>query len=254
MKAERASSQLELPFRLRPGEVVADAHASLGGKLVSYRIRRSLRRRTISLVVDEDGLRVGAPWRSTQRAIDTALQRHSAWVLAKLAQWQERRVPPRRWAHGESLMLQGRLLRLAISSEPGAPRLAGEDLMLGLPDPHPVEVARHVLDWMRSEALTCFRERVDHFRMLLALEPPVVKLSNARTRWGSCHVGGRIHLNWRLIQMPMRLIDYVVAHEIAHLKEMNHSRQFWRVVGQLVPDYAALRREIRSDAHRYLLV
>jgi predicted metal-dependent hydrolase len=67
-------------------------------------------------------------------------------------------------------------------------------------------------------------------------------------------VSGRIHLNWRLIQVPVRLLDYVVAHEVAHLLEMNHSQRFWRTVGRLVPDYAARRKELRREGHRYLLI
>jgi predicted metal-dependent hydrolase len=97
--------------------------------------------------------------------------------------------------------------------------------------------------------------RVHHFRQTLDVTAdPTVHLSNARTRWGSCHASGRVHLNWRLVQMPLHLIDYVVAHEVAHLLEMNHSQRFWRTVARMVPDYAARRRELRSDSHRYLFV
>ena len=90
-------------------------------------------------------------------------------------------------------------------------------------------------------------------RQALAVAPPTLRLSNARTRWGSCHASGRILLNWRLIQMPARLIDYVVVHELAHLREMNHSPRFWAVVAREIPDHTARRHEIRRDAHRYIV-
>ena len=82
---------------------------------------------------------------------------------------------------------------------------------------------------------------------------PLIQLSNARTRWGTCHPHGRVHLNWRLIHMPQHLIDYVVVHELAHLREMNHSPRFWAVVGSVIPDYTARRREMRRESHRYLV-
>jgi predicted metal-dependent hydrolase len=83
---------------------------------------------------------------------------------------------------------------------------------------------------------------------------PAIRLSNARTRWGTCHVDGRIRLNWRLIQVPPALIDYVVVHELAHLREPNHSSRFWSQVGSVLPDYKERRLALRRDAHRYLVV
>jgi len=87
---------------------------------------------------------------------------------------------------------------------------------------------------------------------MLGVAQPPIRLSNARTRWGSCHPAGRIHLNWRLIHFPLPLIDYVVVHELAHLRELNHSASFWRLVAQIVPDHAARRAQIRAHAHHYL--
>ena len=87
---------------------------------------------------------------------------------------------------------------------------------------------------------------------LAGVEVRAVTVRNQRSRWGSCHASGRISLNWRLIHMPPHLIDYVVVHELAHMREMNHSPRFWAVVGGVVPDYAARRREIRRESHRYL--
>jgi predicted metal-dependent hydrolase len=126
---------------------------------------------------------------------------------------------------------------------------------VNLTGPFDQSVSRAVHQWLHEQALLCFEERVAHYRQLLGVNlAPKVLLSSARTRWGSCHSSGRIHLNWRLIQMPARLIDYVVAHEVAHLLEMNHSQRFWRAVGRLVPDYAERRKQLRLEGHRYLLV
>ena len=262
--------QLDLPLEFRRGELAPHAHICLGDMLVSYTIKRSHRRRAITLTIDEQGLRVGAPWRAGERAIENQLRKHGDWVLRKLAEWQQRRAPPRRWQDGETLMLLGEPLRLTLSPARPATGRDGERLLVGPSllsvtemddDPftqnsielRPEEIAGRVTVWLREQALACFHDRVAHYRTLLVVPAPEIRLSNARTRWGSCHPAGRIHLNWRLIQMPLRLVDYVVVHELAHLKEMNHSPRFWHTVARVLPDYAARKKEIRREGHRYLL-
>ena len=245
------TGQLDLPLAYRQQQAVGRAYLALEGTLVAYTIKRSARRRAISILVDEEGLRVGAPWTATHNAIERLLRQHALWVLRKLEEWQVRRAPARRWVDGESLMLLGMPFTLKLVPGSGAVYVAGAHLCVG----SGVSVARQVHEWLRGQALACFEERVTHHVRLLGIERPVqVLLSSARTRWGSCHVSGRIHLNWRLVQMPAHLLDYVVAHEVAHLLEMNHSPRFWDIVRRLAPEYAACRRELRREAHRYLLV
>ena len=246
--------QLELPLQHRQQQVVGHAHLALEGRLVSYTIKRSSRRRAISILVDEEGLRVGAPWEATHGSIERLLKRHADWVLKKLEEWQVRRAPARHWVDGETLMLLGKTFALKLAPGEAQVRIDGAHLVVGTASCGSA-IARHVHDWLHAQALACFTDRVDHYRKILGVRPPPqVHLSSARTRWGSCHVSGRIHLNWRLIQMPAHLLDYVVAHEVAHLIEMNHSQRFWRTVGKLVPDYAARRKELRREGHRYLLI
>ena len=248
------TGQLDLPLRYRQMQAVGRAHLALDGKLVTYVIKRSARRTAISIVVDEEGLRVGAPWDATQTAIERLLRKHANWVLRKIDEWQVKRGPARRWSDGEVLMLLGHPFELRLSTRATLPRIDGRTLVVPLRESG-AAVARDVGEWLRDQALKCFVERVEHFRKRIGIETaPQVRLSSARSRWGSCHVSGRIHLNWRLVQMPVPLVDYVVAHEVAHLLEMNHSQRFWRIVGRVVPDYEERRRQIRREGHRYLLV
>lgn len=240
---------------LRRSEPEAQGRARLGDTLISYTIKRSRRRRRISLTIDEQGLRVGAPLQAGDLAITTMLREHAAWILKKLAEWQARRPPPRHWQDGDSLMLQGKMLRLTLVSGPQSIRLDHEQVTVSSSrDCTAEDVRTAVTEWLRRQALQYFRERVAHFHPVLDVTEPQIRLSSARTRWGSCHVNGRIRLNWRLIQLPLHLIDYVVVHELAHLVEMNHSRRFWQNVARVIPDYGARRTEIRTEGHRYLLV
>ena len=245
--------QLDLPLLERCREPVARAHIALDGRIVEYRIRRSARRRTITLTIDERGLRVGAPWHAAEGAIVRQINRHAHWVLRKLAEWAQRRPAPRCWQDGETIVLLGEALRLTIT--PDGQSVAEQDrrLVVGCALPYrPDRVKMEVMRWLRERALHCFTERVAHYAPLLEVRRPAIRLSDARTRWGTCHPGGYIHLNWRLIHFPLPLLDYVVVHELAHLRELNHSARFWRLVAGIVPDHAERRAEIRSRAHEYL--
>jgi predicted metal-dependent hydrolase len=247
------SIQLELPFQFLVGIPASPAQIILGNKVIDYRIRRR-RRGSITLTIDDRGLRVGAPRQASTSAIEREVRRHERWILRKLAEWEERRGAMRRWVEGEIVMVLGEPLRLAYAA-PAQTTLRERDTLFvatGAP-PHPAEIVRRVVAWLRDEALSCFRFRAAHHAPLLEVGAPEIQLSNARTRWGSCHAGGWVHLNWRLIHLPLRLVDYVVVHELAHLREMNHSPRFWRLVAGILPDCMERRREIRTEAHRYLL-
>jgi predicted metal-dependent hydrolase len=110
----------------------------------------------------------------------------------------------------------------------------------------PAEVERIVGAWYRERALACFRERLQVYAPRLGLAPPALRLSDARTRWGSCSRRRGIRLNRRLVMFPLPLVDYVVTHELAHLVEMNHSPAFWRTVGRIYPDHRRARRELAA--------
>ncbi|MEY4597733.1 MAG: hypothetical protein RLZZ445_530 [Pseudomonadota bacterium] len=232
----------------------AEEFIELGEQRVSYTLRRSPRRRSIALLIDERGLRVAAPLAAPQQAIDSILREHAAWVLRKVGDWQQKRPPPRNWTAGEQIMFIGQPLSLVMRSGIEAPQIDGDCLLVGPPALAPKAVETRVRNWLKRQALDLYTQRCADFSMQLGLPAPAVRLSSARTRWGSCHSSGRISINWRLIQGPQAWIDYVAAHEVAHLRQMNHSPAFWRTVGTLVADYAERRTALRRESQRYLLL
>jgi predicted metal-dependent hydrolase len=245
-----APAQLELPFDAQPREPRAGGTLTvLNGQIVEYTIRRARRRRSITLTIDEHGLRVGAPLRASGREIEAVLQQHARWVLRTLARWSGRRPAPCSWRNGETLFLLGTALRLELRAAAGAVERHGDTLTAGGDEN---ALRTKVAEWYRHEALVCFEQRIARYAGALNVRVSGLRLSQARTRWGSCGPDGRVALNWRLIQMPLTLVDYVVVHELAHLHEMNHSPRFWRVVENILPDYAERRAALRHDAHRYL--
>ena len=107
-----------------------------------------------------------------------------------------------------------------------------------------VEIGAFVGRWLKEQALALLAPRVLHFARQVTGVPPPVKLSSARTQWGSCNQKGEIRLHWRLVQLPPAIADYVIAHEVAHLVELNHSPRFWALVESLFPGHAEARREL----------
>ncbi len=176
-----------------------------------------------------------------QSRIDALLAANARWIARKLAEWRARRPPPFVWQPGATVMALGEALTLAVDPASKVTARDGLRLCVGVDADDPETLARHVVAWLRGTAQDWFEQRAAHFARVLDVCVPTIRLSNARTRWGTCHPDGRVHLNWRLIQAPPALIDYVVVHELAHLREANHSPRFWRWVAGVLPDYQERR-------------
>jgi predicted metal-dependent hydrolase len=220
---------------------------TLAGQDVEYRLLRA-RRSSIGLEIGLSGLVVRAPRWVTLRAIEEALVERAAWIVRTVAAWQSRRrdVMPREWKSGAPILYRGSELALVL--HPARRRAVAADLFhltVQHPLPHDeAQVAAFVGSWLKQEALAMLVPRVAAFASRIAPTLPTTKLSNGRSEWGSCNHKGEIRLNWRLVQLPPNLADYVVAHEVAHLVELNHSRRFWALVETLFPGHAAARRAL----------
>lgn len=244
----QAMSAASLPPPRR-GEGGVPRRVALAGLDVEYRLVRA-RRRTIGIEVDLDGLTVRAPRWVSIREIEAALHERARWIARSLDAWRERRREsmPREWRSGAKILHRGVDLTLAVRCAPTAAVRAD---LFHVEVSHPLaddesEVARCVGAWFRDEAMHLLAPRVAHFAARLGRATPPVRLSGARSEWGSCNERGEIRLNWRLAQLPATLADYVIAHEVAHLAELNHSPRFWTTVERLLPGHATLRRELRE--------
>lgn len=249
------SRQAELPFLSRPLAAEETARTiALGDRIVPYVLRRAARR-TIGLSIDHRGLRVGAPHRASLREVEALLLRHGDWVVGKLDEWRSRRRPaPLLIADGVTVPILGEPHTLWLTN--GGNRAVvdadARSLTLGLRTP--AEASRVLEKTLRELARADFAQRLARHAARFGVAVPPLALSAARTRWGSCSLRSGIRLNWRLIHFPPHVIDYVVVHELAHLREMNHSPRFWSIVGQLYPDYLAAREELKRLAAQCPLI
>jgi predicted metal-dependent hydrolase len=223
--------------------------ALLAGRAVEFRFHRR-RRRTIGLRVNELGLTVAAPLRAPWREVEGFLHEKAGWILDKLDA-RAAAGPPRvvYGESGETLPLHGREVALVVDRAKRSAALAGTRLVLGVPEPGDRGAVRRLLvDWLKARALETLAPRAVHYAARVSLPPPPVRLSNARTQWGVCTASGRIRLSWRLVHLDPELADYVVAHEVAHLVELNHSARFWALVEWLYPHWQDARERIERDA------
>ena len=221
----------------------------LDGRPVEYRFERR-RRRTIGIRVGESGLSVAAPLRAPWREIEGFLREKARWILEKLDERASWGTPVTIFgANGERLPVFGREVVLLVSA--GRKRIAVEEegLSIQLAEPHRRGAVRKLLiEWLKSRAREHFTARAAHYAARLGLAAPPVAISGARTRWGACTADGRIRLTWRLAQLAPELGDYVVAHEVAHLVELNHSERFWALVEWLYPHWREARAGIERAA------
>jgi predicted metal-dependent hydrolase len=247
------------PARLAPqGSCLSEARTiRLGERDVDFLLKRGVARRRAILTVDERGLTVSVPRRTSDRYISRFLEDSASWVLRKLQAWESHRPKPRLWQDGELVDYLGRQLRLVLLAQHYslAQLQDGDVLMLSLPEPHTADTVRAALvKWYRRHAQGYFRTRVEHYSAKLAIEVPRVFISNARTQWGSCNAKREVRLSWRLMQAAPHIVDYVVAHELAHLGQMNHSERFWRVVEKLCPDYSSARAELNALGQHFMVL
>lgn len=255
---------LPLPQALAPARFShpqANRHIVLGAARVDYLFRRG-RRRTIGLAIGPDGLQVSAPRWTTVAEVEAALHEKSRWVLAKLSASRQRLAEQAAaridWRDGAALPYLGRALTLRLDPRQqhgcagavlDAAEQAGEGtLWLGLPAAaSAVQLRDATQAWLLGQARRLFTARLDHFAPRLQVRWQRLTLSSAGTRWGSASADGSIRLNWRLIHFSETLIDYVVVHELAHLREMNHSARFWQHVQDVLPDYGERRGALKES-------
>ena len=251
----------------------------LDGILVAYQFRRG-KRRTIGFSVGAEGLSVSAPKWVPLYDIDKAVLEKSGWIIKKLQETRDRhqRMESARieWKDGTTLPFLGEQVIVVLDprhafvgvgaelkngNEQVAPNTGGAaqngslpgitqlTLHVGLPHNATTDQIRDAVQaWLMRQAKRIFTERLNHFAPTLGVQWRKLSLSSAGTRWGSASAEGSIRLNWRLIHFRQSLIDYVVVHELSHLRVMDHSPRFWETVRAVVPDYAELRGQLKDDS------
>jgi hypothetical protein len=235
---------------------LASRQIQLQQTTIAYAFQR-VKRKTIGMSVGADGLEVRAPRWATVASVEAVLHEKSAWILRKLQESQERQKQMRHtiieWRDGASLPFLGEQWVVRLDPEHQSPHISDTDAApkyLQVPlslHAQPGQIRDAVQAWLMQQAKLNFTQRLDHFAPQLGVHWKRLSLSNASSRWGTASADGSIRLNWRLIHFKQDVIDYVVVHELSHLRVMNHSPQFWETVGLLVPDYQQRRHALNEE-------
>jgi len=245
-----ASTVPETPIPANHRRIYLDTH------YLDYRLLRS-KRRTIGFLIDDDGLRVTAPRWVTVAEIESAIKAKQPWIFRKINEQRVRRLqPPMVWRDGAKLPYLGSDITLRITDRGNTGAHFDEhtsELHIHLPASSTEQQLKdRVQGWLQGEAKRLFAQRLEIYAVKLGVTYQRFSLSSASTQWGSCTADGRIRLNWRLVHFALPNIDYVVAHELSHLREMNHGPQFWATVQSVLPEFESARKALREHEREKL--
>jgi predicted metal-dependent hydrolase len=251
-----------------PGAAGEDRVIHLPGGSISYQIRPSTRARRVRLVVRPGGaLEVVKPRGVSQARIEETIRQYEGWIRRTQARLAPLAAPTSKssLADGHALPYLGRTLRLAFASSASGSALArvtlhGDQLTLALPaaaaaltaEERDARVRALLERWYRKQAGQVFSERLARWNIHYHFTWASVSVKSQKTRWGSCSRQGNLNFNWRLLLAPLPILDYVVVHELCHLKEHNHAAPFWALVERACPDYRDHRRWLRLHGHELL--
>ena len=236
--------QLQFLFGPKETRLPADTLVVAGRRVPLELVRHDRARRYVLRLRPDGTARVTVPCRGSLRAAREFAEAHLDWIARQLARLSERPAKDRSWRAGTRISFRGELVELRVMETPHGPAVGFADQVVAVPadslDFRPA-VERH----LRRLAAAELPPRVFAFAVQQQLTVRKVTIRDQRSRWGSCSRRGTVSLNWRLVQMPDAVRDYVVWHELMHLREMNHSPRFWRAVAAVCPDFAAARRWLR---------
>ena len=230
------------------------------GNRIYYTLHKT-KRKTIGIIVDKNGeVKVHAPFCVSEKQVCEAVKKKADWIIKKVNEVTERNlnVECRQFVSGEKFLYLGKEYTLEIVEKDSGQVevLMQEDTMAVYISQRMSEESRKqaikeaLVKWYRQRFAEVVKDRIKKYSLQLKVAPCKVVIKDQKTRWGSCSKKGNINLNWRLIMAPIDIIDYVVVHELCHLKVMNHSKDFWNLVESILPNYHESRKWLKVNGNR----
>lgn len=213
------------------------------------RIIRS-RRKTLALEVTPNAtLLVRAPFWLPSWQIKRFIRDRSTWIKKKQDYQLKKQINliPKRYINGEEFLYLSEKYKLEIIEDQAEPLILEGKFKLS--SNFRKKASEVFIDWYKQEAIHTIKERLEYYSSVFSLRYKSFRISNAKKRWGSCSADGRLNFSWRLIMAPLPVIDYVVAHELVHLSEHNHSKRFWQKVSNIMPDYKRQRKWLKDNGN-----
>jgi predicted metal-dependent hydrolase len=214
------------------------------------KIVRSLKRKTLTIQINSDAtITVSAPYFVTSTSIKNFLKEKDSWIQQKLQELQTRKniTKPKEFTKGEEFLFLGKKYQLEIRQNTTSIVELSDKLYIASFNKNNIKL--YLTSWYKQQALKIIKQRVEYFAKRAGVTYNNLKITEAETRWGSCSSEKNLNFNWRLVMAPLPVIDYVVSHELAHLEEMNHSRQFWERVRKIFPIYRQYNTWLKRNGH-----
>ncbi|MBI2069983.1 MAG: M48 family metallopeptidase [Elusimicrobia bacterium] len=228
-------------------------------KKIEYSLKFRAWKRRLTLRINQEGeVAVSAPKSARQKDIEAFVLKHADWIFRQTDFFRNRLAehPPREFVSGESFPVLGKNYRFqfAISEavkrnfcgiEDGCLRMV---LPAGKQNDLKEAARRALMDFYKGLAAQKIQEHMQQYAPILGVTPAKCRVGNQKSRWGSCSGKGNLRFNWRLAMTPAPVLEYVVVHELCHLKHPNHSDRFWRMVQSVLPDYKSRRVWLRLNS------
>ena len=229
---------------------------TVGNEKYSCQVIRTSRKRSIGIEVSPyRGVVVHAPRKLNDLRILQLLEGNANWIERRLELLRVTTIKLRSFSTGDQFLFLGQWLRLEVLQDAIAEvrvNRSGSCLAVHVPQeagqgrPHGL-VKDGLIEWYRDRTTDVLTERVALYAPLVGVAIPLMRVNNARKRWGSCGVNGRLNFPWRLVMAPLSLVDYVVVHELCHLLQRDHSAAYWNLVAAVLPDYRERRQRLRME-------
>lgn len=233
------------------------------GSRIYYTLLRT-GRKTIGIIVDRNGeVIVRAPFRASEKQIFEVVHKKAGWIERKVNEIKTRNseLTSRQFVSGEKILYLGKEYTLEIAEKD-----SGEPEVFYRKDAITIFISRKLSDesrkqaikealikWYRQRFSEIVKERLGNYSLKIKAAPCKVVIKDQKTRWGSCSRKGNINLNWRLVMAPVEIIDYVIVHELCHLKVMNHSKEFWNLVASVLPNCCESRNWLKANGYRLVI-
>ncbi len=229
-------------------------------KNIEYSVKRGKRRKTVAIAINPEAqVIVRVPIFLSQDRIESIVGKKYRWILEKQRYFRQLATlyPKKEFVSGEQLLLFGRRYRLKVQEEREqkieAPSLEGRRISVCYnknlaPDKRRQEIEHCLTKWYFAMAKDIVRDRIQRYSQFIGVKPKEIKIKDQEKRWGSCSSNGVLRFNWRIAMSPVSIIDYIVVHELCHLKVKSHSADFWKQVGMVLPDYQRRREWLRNNS------
>ena len=236
----------------------ANERVEFGNLDLEVQIERTNRKRTISLQVKDNKLIVKAPRTASRQSLDDLIQRKQSWIKKRaILNVEERKLRNRKFSDNEKFYFRGNEYRLSLILGGKEEVKISEGFLIVTCKDHRAmgskEVKTFIEDWYVRESTKILNTRTYEFAKKMKVEPSAITVKNYASKWGSCTASNKISYNWRIIMAPDCIVDYLIIHELCHIIEHNHSKNFWYQVGKYCEDFKKKRKWLRENGHKLVL-